>query len=834
MRDERVTAPLETALRDLRVSWRGLRRDPGFAAIVILTLALGIGGVTGIFSVVNAVMFRPLPGVAEPGRLVSLVSIQPTGVFDEMGMPDYLDYRDRAHSFTSLAAHVMTTVSVGVPGGDAQRARGDLVSGNFFATLGVRPGLGRLITPNDDRVPGAGAVAVLGDAFWRRAFGADPGVIGRSLTIDGTAFRIVGVGPAGFTGARAGAGADLFVPLSMQRQAMPRLSAGILTDRSAGWILVFGRLREGGTLESAHAELTAIAGQLAREYPVSNAKRTVGVAAGIGLFPDEREEVSGVLRLLLGAVTLVLLVACANVASLLLVRHAGRQREMATRLALGASRSRLVAQSLIEGAALAVPGGAIGMLLAAVISRLATAAQPASSVLRAIDVSTDLRVLAFAIAATLLCGLLVAVIPAVHASRVAPMNVMKEGGRGSSRRRAPAQQILVAGQVALSVVALATAAMFLRGLFTVVLTPAGFETRDAAMVSVDLGIQGIAPARGAVFFDEALRQLRAYPGVAAASLATAVPPEEYPGGTSVFREGEEPPQDVFHAHEFELGTRVAIFTVSPRYFETLRIPIRAGRDFTTADREGAAGVAIINEELARKLWPGEAAVGRRISWPAWTGPPRAPLEIVGVVANTKVHTLTENAPPVLFVPFAQNYSARATFVMQSSDPARALREAGRVLSRLEPSLPLYAAQTMSEHVASSVWQQRMAAQWVIVFGVTSLALCALGLYGVVARSVASRARELSVRLALGATAKAVVSLALRDGMRLAALGLAAGVVVFLAVRGGLAGLVEGVGNLGALEMALIVALLTIVMTLACWLPARRASQLNPADALRED
>ena len=206
VRDERVTAPLETALRDLRVSWRGLRRDPGFAATVILTLALGIGGVTGIFSVVNAVLFRPLPGVAEPGRLVSLMSIQPTGVFDEMGMPDYLDYRDRARSFTSLAAHVMTTVSVGVPGGDAQRARGDLVTGNFFADTRRAPGLGRLITPDDDREPGAGAVAVLGDVFWRRAFGADPGVIGRSLTIDGTAFRIVGVGPAGFTGARAGAG----------------------------------------------------------------------------------------------------------------------------------------------------------------------------------------------------------------------------------------------------------------------------------------------------------------------------------------------------------------------------------------------------------------------------------------------------------------------------------------------------------------------------------------------------------------------------------------------------------------------------------------------------
>ena len=381
------------------------------------------------------------------------------------------------------------------------------------------------------------------------------------------------------------------------------------------------------------------------------------------------------LRLLLGAVTLVLLVACANVTSLLLVRHAGRQREMATRLALGASRSRLVAQSLIEGAALAVPGGAIGVLLAAAISRLATAAQPASSVLRAIDVSTDLRVLAFAIAATLLCGLLVAVIPAVHASRVAPMNVMKEGGRGSSRRRAPAQQILVAGQVALSVVALATAAMFLRGLFTVVLTPAGFETRDAAMVSVDLGIQGIAPARGAVFFDEALRQLRAYPGVAAASLATAVPPDEYPGGTSVFREGEEPPQDVFHAHEFELGTRVAIFTVSPKYFETLRIPMRAGRDFTPADGRAQLESRSSTRSSRGICGPAKrpsATVSRGLRGPARRARRsnrRRRREHEGALAHRE-------RAAVLFVPFAQNYSGRATFVMHSSDPERALGRRG--------------------------------------------------------------------------------------------------------------------------------------------------------------
>ncbi|MFI5245999.1 MAG: ADOP family duplicated permease, partial [Gemmatimonadales bacterium] len=687
--------------------------------------------------------------------------------------------------------------SVSIAGGEAQRARGDLVSGNFFATLAVRPAIGRVLRDDDDGEPGANAVVVVSDAFWSRALGADSGVVGRTLFIDGTPFRIVGVAPPGFAGARAGAGADLWVPLSMQPQAMPRLSAGILDDRAAGWILVFGRLRDGVTIEAARAELRTIAAQLAQTYPVTNSGRSVGAYGGVGLYPDERDEVSGVLRLLLGAVGLVLLVACANVTSLLLVRLASRQREMATRLALGASRSRLIVQALMEGAALSIPGGALGLLVARAIARLATATQPSSSILRGIDVSSDGRVLLFALGASLLSGLLVAVMPAIHASHVAPMSAMKEGGRGFAPRRSPLQQALVAGQVALSLVALATAAMFLRGLFSVVNSPAGFDTGSAAMVSVDLGNQGYTAERGAVFLDEALRRLRAAPGVSAASVATTVPPNDYTGGTSVFLPGEEPSPELFHGREFELGLRVAVDNVAPGYFGTLRIPLEAGRDFSAGDRRGAVGVAIVNREFALRLLPGRDAVGQRISWPAWSGPPREPLLIVGIAADSRVRSLTERVPPLLYVPIAQEYNGRATFIVRSADPSQALQDARHVLSRLEPALPLYDAQTMAEHVAASVWQQRMAAEWVIAFGVAALGLCTLGLYGVVAQSTSNRTREISVRLALGATAAGVTGLVVRDGMRVAAVGLAAGLAMFLAMRGLVAGLVEGVGSFGA-------------------------------------
>ncbi len=828
VRDARSTALFEPIARDLHIAWRGLRRHPGFAATVMLTLALGIGGTTGIFSVVNAVMYRELPGVVDPGQLVTFTRIQPTGTYANMSLPDYRDFRAASKNFSSVAAHTLSSMSVSVAGAAAERVRGDLVTGNYFGALGVNPETGRLLGEADDTAPGASPVVVISDAYWRRAFGADVNAVGGTLRVNGYPFRIVGVAMRGFGGTRTGFSTELWMPYAMQRQAMPRMSAGVLDDRAAGWINVFARLRPSVSIEQAEAENATISAQLAATYPLTNTGRRIGVVPGVGLSPDERDEVSGVLRLLLGAVVLVLFVACANAASLLLVRLVGRQREMATRLALGASRGRLAAQSLLEGAALALPAGLLGLGLAFLIAQLVKAAEPPGSLLHGIDAPLDGRVLAFAFAASMLSGLVAAVLPALHASRVMPMTAMKAGGRGFARGRSAVQDGLVAGQVALSFLALATAAMFFVGFFTLVNAPAGFEQKNAAMVSVDLAMQGYPAARGAVFQAEALRAVRAIPGVSAASISA--------GGArvSIFHPGEEPSPEVFHGREMELGTRVSLGVVTEGFFETLRIPLVTGRDFAAADRDGGPLVAIVNQELARRMWPGQPAVGQRIVWPPWSGPQRAPLEIIGVVADSKMGSLIEAVPPTLYVPLGQNYDGRNTIYVHSSNPASALRDVQRALARLDPGLPTYAAATMPEYLAAGLWQQRMAAQWIIAFGVTALVLCVLGLYGVVAHSVAGRAGELSVRLALGATTGGVTRLVLRDGVRVALAGLAIGTIAFALTGRATARLVDGVQTVGPAVPALLALILSAVMLLACYLPARRAARMNPVDALRGD
>lgn len=834
VRDERATAVLDLLARDVRHAARSLRRQPVLTVTVLLTLALGIGGATGIFGVIDAALIRPLAGVREPERLVSFLRVQPSGVYDNFSVPDYLDYRRGARTFASIAAHCATWLSTTTANGGGERVRGDLVTGGYFATLGVRPLLGRLLGEGDDGAPGAARVVVLAHDYWRRAFGGDPGIVGRAITLDGTRFTVVGVAPDGFAGTVTGMPTDLWLPLSAQRLAMPRLSAGILDDRGAGWIEVFGRLRDGATIAQARAELSTIAARLARAYPVTDGVRRVELVREVGMYPDDRAEIGGLMRLLSAAVALVLLIACANVAALLLVRLSTRRREMAARLALGAGTSRLVVQSLIEGLVLALPAGALGLAVAALVVHLATVVQPASSVLHALQVKLDGRLFLFALGASVLAGLAVAVLPAMRAARITPASVLVDGGRASAGRRSPLQRALVTGQVALSFVMLAVAAMLVRGLYDMVTAPAGFETHDVAMISVDLVNEGWAPARGAVFFREAVRRLEALPGVRSASVTTSVPPSGMMSRVSLFHPGEEPPPELFHGRALELGLHAGYAAVAPRYFETLGIPLLRGRDFGRGDREGAPGVAIVNEELARELWPGRDAIGQRVSFPAWNGARREPLEVVGVAADGKMQSLTEPAPPMFYVPLSQNYDGRATVVVRSAVPATALADACRVLAGLDPHVPEYGAATMTQHIEENVWRQRMAAAWVIAFGIVALALGAVGVYGVVAQSVTQRTRELSVRMALGASEREVTRLVVREGMVLAVIGLAAGAGAFVGLRRAAARLVEGVAVAGPGTVVTVGAMLALTMLAATWLPARRAARMNPADALRYD
>src|SRR5580700_2999729 len=550
---------LDGLWRDLRYTLRTWARNPGFTALTLLVLALGIAASTAVFSVVSAILFRPLPGIADPGRLVSLFRVQNGNTFDDMGYPDYRDFRDRNQTLLGLAAHGATALSfnyAGIP----ERMIANEVTGNYFEVLGVQPAAGRLLEEADD------AAAVISYPLWQRRFGGSSAAIGAAIDLNGNPFTIVGVAEKGFRGTIASRSFDLWVPLRTQPRTWSRLSSGIMENRSAGWLLLFRRLKPGAGLQQADAEMKTIAAQLSRAYPLTNGKRTVEVAPGVGMYPDDRAEVSGLLGLLSGAVALLLLIACSNVAGMLMVRATGRTREIGIRLAVGASQTRLLRQLLAEGLMLALGAGAIGVLL------------PAMQSLK-LDLTTSL----------------------------------KSGLPGAGVRRTRLRSALVIGQVALSLVLLSGAGFLLRGLYRIVSANPGFDSQHVAMAAVDLSLSQYSEGKGRAFFSELLNKLNAMPGVVSASLAGSVPPTEWPGAVSIFHPGEDPPPELLQGREFELGLRVNINHVAPDYFRTLGIPLLQGRDFTTRDGTGAPGVVIVSRKLVEKMWPGENPIGKQIA-----------------------------------------------------------------------------------------------------------------------------------------------------------------------------------------------------------------------------
>ncbi|HEX5439011.1 MAG TPA: ABC transporter permease [Gemmatimonadaceae bacterium] len=830
VRDSRTGATLESIARDVRLAARALRRTPLFTTVAILTLALGLGANTAIFSVIDAALLRPLPGVRNPGQLVAFERVQPTDVFDNFGYPDYRDFRDRTHTLSAVAAYSSSTLNFGT--GTAERIRGTLVTGNYFGTLGVHAALGRVIQPADDGAPGAAPVAVLSDDFWRHAFGGDRRIIGGTILLDGYPYTVIGIAPRGFRGTTTGLATQVWVPMSMEPLAMPSMSRGALDERAWGWIVIFGRLKPRVSMMRAEADMRGVARQLELAYPQTNKGRTVALVRGLGMFPDDRAEIQGMLTLLLGAVSLLLLIACTNVAGLLLVRASVRQREMAARLALGAGRLRLVRQLLTEGALLASMAGALGLAMAFMVARFATAVLPTSPVLQQIDVSLDGRVLAFTLAATVLTGVVLSVVPALRVSHVDPMTVLKEGTPASGRRRSLAQRLLVITQVATSVVLLISASVVLSTLHRLLTSDPGFATRDVAFASVDLVSQGYSEAHGRSFLSEALRRLDATRGVRAATVAQRVPPDDARSRVAIFHPGEEPPQAELRGRFFELGLHVGLNQVAPGYLHTVGIPLTRGRDFTAQDGPNAPAVVIINEALAQRFWPGEDPIGKLLSEPSLVGPPNAPLRVIGVAANHRAGSLALQPALLMYEPLWQRYDGRATIIVASSDPGSAVGIIRRTVAALDPTLPIFAAQTMRQHLAQELWEQRAVANWIGAFGVLAVVLAGLGLYGVVAQSVTQRMRELSIRLALGAEPSRIASFVVRDGMRLAAAGFVLGIPGAIVATRAVRASVIGSTAASPLWMVAGVAVLAVVILVACYLPARRAARANPVDALR--
>jgi putative ABC transport system permease protein len=812
---------LTSLTQDARYALRSLLKNPVFTVVAVVTLALGIGVNTAIFTVVDATLLRPLPYPA-PERLMQVWETrrnQDDFQSMEASYPNFVDYQARAKSFESLAGYVPRTAPMMRAEG-SQMVQVTLTSGNFFGTLGAQPALGRLYGPEDDQ-PGAERVAVLSYGAWKRYFGGDASVVGRTLNLDGEPSTVVGVLPAGFQFALAEA-ADVWCP---QR---PNVPARMTERRNMHWVRVVGRLAPGVTQEAAQAELASISEALAAEHPDSNS------GVGTRLVPL-RDEIVGPLRplllVMLGAVGLVLLIACGNVANLLLARATARQGELAVRLALGASRWRLAQQLLTESLLLALLGGAAGLLCAQWGLELLLAAIPAAQLgtmpyLK--DLPLDARVLGFTFGVSVLTGVLFGLAPAVVATRPDLQDAMKGQARsvaGGARGRL--RQALVVGEVALALVLLVGAGLLLKSLTRMMAVDPGFDREN-------LVVMDVLPPPGQYQDDRPLSDLHtrllaraeALPGVTGAAFTSKLPLSGRGNTIRYVVEGRPPP---VQGEESEAHLR----SITSNYFRTLSVPLVRGRAFAGTDDVAAPEVVIINETLAAKLFPGQDPVGQRVRFTF--NSEQKPREIVGVVGDERMAGLDAEATPIVYTPDAQNASSRAILVVRMKPGAASVAAALRTELRAEdPGLVLSDARTMEDLVATAPWLflRRYPTLVVGVFAAVALLLAMVGVYGVMAYSLSQRSRELAIRMALGASKQDVLSMVVRQGASLALLGVGLGLLGSLALSRVLQRVLFGVSAADPAVLAGGAGVLVLMGVLASYLPALRASRVDPASALR--
>jgi len=837
---------IATALgTDLRHAWRGLRRRPALLAAAVLTLGLGTGANSAIFSVVNGVLIRP-PAVADPGRLVWVTLRAPALARPlNLSYPDYEDLRRRDDLFSGVAAYDALPVALGR--GDARAAmaepgiiRGQVVSGGYFDVLGIRAARGRTLQPEDDRVEGGAPVAVVSHPLWAGRFGGDPALIGRFLTLNAHPFEVVGIGPPGFTGTEVGDAADIWVPLAMHREASPG-GERRLAGRDASWLRVVGRLAPGVSRRQAQGALPPVPRD---RPPIAGGPPldlTVALSSFAGaLHPVNRGEAVPLFAVLLAVTAVVLLIACANVGNLLLARAVERGREIGVRLALGATRARLVRLLLAEAAIIAALGAGAGMLLAAWGMPLLLAAVGAPADLARVA-EPDGRVLAFTIGmaacAAILCGLA----PSAGAIRGDPAAALR-GDRGD-RVMLPSrvQGMLVVSQMALSLLLLLGAGLLLRSLAKAAAVDPGFRAGSAVAVSFDPALQGYSEERRDAFCRDLLDRVGTLPGFQAASFAALLPlsgrvlaMEVAPASGGSASGGPRfggPPSGGDGSAGFPGGREVTFANaVHPGFFRTLDVPLLRGRDFGPGDRHGAPGVAIVNETLARRFWPGEDPLGRRIDLGEGDL-----VEVIGVARDGKYDELSEDPRPFLYLAGPQRpglLSGLTLVVRAAGDPARTLAEVRRIARDLDPDLPLSDATSLDGLVRRRGDRQRGLSTTLACFGALALLLAGVGLHGVVSFTVARRRREIGLRMALGAGRGAVVRLFVGQGMRLALTGVAVGVVPAAILTRFLSSLLFGIRLSDLTTFGAVAILLVGVAALAGYLPARRATRVDPMVALR--
>jgi predicted permease len=820
-REARRPRRLESFWQDIRFGARILRRNPGYASIAMLTLALGIGANTAIFSLLNTVMLRPLP-IAKPEEVVSLASTAGGNRFSSFSYPTYRDLRDRDQVFADLIAYRFLPVSLSHDGVN-ERMWGYAVSGNYFEVLGVKPMLGRVLSPEDDRNRGGHPVVVLSQQGWLRRFGGDPGVIGKSVIVNGASYTVIGVTPPGFYGTEIIAAPEMWFPMMMQAQ----LEAGNdwLENRRVENVFVQGRLKPGARAAQAQAAVDAIAQQLAREYPDIYEGKVIKVTTAGWMGGMARAPLLGFVGILMLVVLLVLLLACTNLANLLLARAAERRREIAVRLALGVSRFRLLRQLLTESILLACGAGLLGVLLAWWMVGLAVRFKPPIDVPLNVDLHLDVRVLAFALIASILTGILFGIVPAWQATKTDLLSALKDDASAGAQHRSWLKNGLIVFQVALSLVLLVGGGLVLRALQKAETVELGFNPRNAIAVSFDLRLQGYEQDRIREMQKHLLEQVRALPGVQHAGLADLVPVDLHFSSESIFVEGQMPERNARAPRAFSNR-------VSPGYFGAMGTRLLQGRDFTDQDQQAAPRVVIVNQSFARRFWPDQNPIGKQFR----LGRAEAPLvEVVGVAENGKYANLSEDPKPFVYRPLWQSFLGSSTIIVRSmGDPQRMLAAVRGELQRIDPHLPIATAKTMTEHLSFPLLPARVAASTLGSFGLLALALAAIGLYGVMSYAVSKRIREIGIRIALGAHGSDVLRMIVSQGMRLVLVGIALGLAGALALTRIMKSLLMGLSPTDPLTFAGTACLLAFVAFLACYLPARRATRVDPLIALRHE
>jgi len=808
---------MTTFIQDLRYGLRMLAKNPGFTAVAVLTLALGIGANTAIFSVVNGVLLRPLP-YADPGRLMTVY--ETSREFGQMSVayPNFLDWRRENHAFTDIAAYRGDDFNF-TGSGQPEHLRGEFVSASLLPVLGVNPLLGRNFMPQEDR-EGASGVVMLTYGLWKRRFGADPNILGKTMTLNARSYKVIGVLPSDFGFRRR---AELYVPIAQY------LSIELNDRENHPGLNVVGRLKPDVTMAAAQAEMTSIGRALAQQYPKTNGGHGVAV---VEMKDDMVGHIRPTLLLLLGAVGCVLLIACANVANLLLARSTARSREFAIRVALGADRPRVVRQPLTESVLLALGASVFGLMLADWGTRLVLAAVP-NSLPRSQEIGLDPHVLLFTLALSVLTGVLFGLAPAFHSSSVNPQESLKEGARGSGGGRHRTEGVFVALEVGLAVVLLAGAGLMIQSIWRLWRVDPGFNTRHLLTTQVALSPTVMAsPAAIRLAYQQLLDRVASIPGIQSASIASLIPLSDsdseiafWPGS------GLQPPQDQMSSAMFYIGT--------PDYLRVMGIPLREGRFFTDQDTLASAPVVVIDDVMAKHLFPGQDAVGKQFSLIEL-----GPVQIVGVVGHVKHWGLdsddTAKIRDEIYFPFMQvpdkfmpEAVAGLTLALRTApDPLSVVSAVRAQVAGPTEDQPIFGVQTMEQIISDSLAERRFTLLLLIIFASTALVLAAVGIYGVMSYAVSRRTHELGVRLALGASRREILRLVVGEGMVLAAIGTVVGLTAALGLTRLMASLLYGVRPADPATLAAVSLLLAGIALLACYIPARRATKVDPMVALR--